>query len=115
MERLIVELATRQLEAYNRADLEAFCACYHPDVQVLDARGELELSGIDAFRSRYTPLFQRGGFGATVPERLSAGGHCVDLEHYWREEREGSEATSGVVLVRYTLRENLIGIVQFLK
>ena len=37
----IARLASRQLEAYNRADLEAFCACYHPNVLVYDAQGQI--------------------------------------------------------------------------
>jgi len=109
----ISDLAARQLDAYNRADLDAFCACYHPQVAVLDTDGQQTIHGIDAFRARYAQKFATGGFGATVPERLAVGPHCVDLEHYWVDSPTG-ERTEGTVLVRYTLRDQQIGTVQFL-
>ena len=111
----IEQLATRQLEAYNKADIDAFCQCYHPDVVVLDADSQVTLRGATAFRAKYEPMFSLGGFGAEVPARLSAGEHCVDYEIFWQEAREGQEAVRGELLVRYRLREGLIGEVQFLR
>jgi len=104
---LIRELAARQLAAYNAADLDAFCACYHPEV-VVENDGEVTLQGIEAFRARYRAMFDAGGFSATVDERLAHGAHCVDREDYRR-----ADGTEGRVLVHYTLREGLIGRVQF--
>jgi hypothetical protein len=109
----VAELAARQLEAYNRADLDAFCACYHPEVTVLDTVGTVSFSGSETFRARYVDKFARGGFGATVPERIVMGPHCVDLEHYWWIDAEG-EQQEGCVLVRYTVADGLIAVVQFL-
>lgn len=108
-------LADRQLQAYNQADIDRFCECYHPDVIVLDEQGKEILRGGEAFRSRYEPMFQRGHFGADVPQRLSVGEHCVDKEIYWKDKTEEQEAIRGEVLVRYSLRDGLIGVVQFLK
>ncbi len=108
-------MAEAQLEAYNQGDLDAFCACYHPEVRVLAADGSVELDGIAAFRGRYAPLFSRGGYGATVFGRLFVGGHCVDLEHWWREDPETGARIEGTVLVRYSLRDGRIGVVQFLR
>jgi hypothetical protein len=105
----IAELAAAQLVAYNAADIDAFCACYHDEVVVLD--GEVEqLRGLEAFRERYVALFATTGFGARVPQRLAAGPHCVDLEVYWRADGVERE-----VLVRYTERDGRIGLVQFLR
>lgn len=111
----IERLAARQLEAYNQADLDSFCACYHPDVVVFDAEGKETLRGAEAFRAQYEPMFSLGGFGAEVPTRIAVGEHCVDLERFWREARGDREAASGELLVRYRLREGLIGEVQFLR
>ena len=111
----ISELADQQLSAYNLADLDAFCACYHRDIVMLDAEGEISLRGLDAFRARYADLFARGAFGAEVPDRLVAGDHCVDLERYWRDDPDGGPQVKGELLVRYQLREGLIGLVQFLR
>ena len=109
----IALLANRQLEAYNQADLDAFCACYHPNVLVYDAQGQISVKGAEAFRARYAPMFAQGKFGAEVPERIIMGEHCIDRELYWREAIEGREASKGEVLVRYRLIDNLIGEVQF--
>jgi len=109
----IAALAARQLEAYNACDLDAFVACYHDEVVVMNS-DEVTVTGIEAFRERYTDLFTRWNFGATVPERVHHDTHCIDLEDYWREDPETRERSEGRVLVHYTLRDDRIGRVQFL-
>jgi len=110
----IVDLADRQLAAYNASDLDAFCACYHDEVVVM--RGEeTAYEGIDKFRESYAKMFGGMEFGAEVPRRLDAGDHCVDFERWWRVHPETAERREGEVLVRYTLRDDKIGWVQFLK
>lgn len=53
------ELAARQLAAYNARDLEAFVACYAPDVEAFRLPGnELLFEGLDALRERYGQLFR---------------------------------------------------------
>jgi hypothetical protein len=111
---LISDLARAQLDAYNRADLDAFCACYHPEIRVLDEHGECTLEGIEAFRVRYGGMFERfEQVQASVPHRVGQGRHCVDLEHYSRVERSSQERSGGTVLVRYTERDGLIACAQF--
>ena len=109
----ISKLATRQLDAYNASDLEGFVACYHEDVLVLKGE-EQSIRGKDAFRERYTALFSEWTFGAAVPNRFYLGKHCVDYERWWRIAPGSVERSEGEVIVRYTLRDGLIGIVQFL-
>ena len=109
----IVILAEKQLTAYNNHDLEAFAACYHPEVKVLNSDGKVTTKGHEAFRKNYQKMFERGNFSATVESRLQYKDHCVDLEH-WHRFR-GKEELEGTVLVRYRLHEGLIGTVQFLK
>ena len=105
------DLATRQLAAYNAAQLDDFCACYHPDVVVLNGSDEV-VRGAAAFRARYEPLFSGGGFGATVSERICHADHCVELEHWWRIDAEGAR-TEGTVIVHYTVADGLISVVRF--
>ena len=109
----ISDLAAQQLAAYNESDLEAFVACYHEDVRVLD-QDEETLRGRDAMRERYRDLFEEWTFGAEVPQRLHVGKHCVDYEHWWRVEPGTGERDEGFLLVRYAERDGLIGLVQFL-
>ena len=110
----IEELAVRQLDAYNRGDLEAFAQCYHREVLVLHGE-EPAFNGRDELRERYRVMFESWSFGATVSNRLVSGTHCVDLEHWWRVNPETNERSEGDLIVRYTLRDDLIGTVQFLK
>ena len=110
----ITDLARRQLVAYNASDLEAFVACYHPEVAVTEG-GEVVCEGRDAMRERYRRLFETFEFGGEVPQRLDVGDHCVDLEHWWRVDPETGERSEGSILVHYTLRDDLIGAVRFIR
>lgn len=113
-EPAVVQLAIDQLAAYNAADLDGFCACYHREVVALDAEGAITVEGIEAFRERYRPMFERGNFGASVDHRVHAGAHAVDSERYWRIGPDG-QRTEGALLVRYTERDGAIAVVQFLR
>jgi len=110
----IATLAAQQLDAYNASDLDAFCACYHVDVRVLDGEEET-LRGMMAFRQRYQPMFEGWSFRAEVPQRLHLGPHCIDLETWWRTDPNTGEESTGQVMVRYHERDGLIGTVQFLR
>ena len=57
--KTVLELSDAQLVAYNRQNIEAFCACFAEDVRVLDERGSETLSGMSAFRERYGALFSK--------------------------------------------------------
>lgn len=109
---MIETLAVRQLAAYNDADLDAFCDCYHPAVVVFDGDARVA-EGITAFRERYRAKFEAGGFGGTVSNRVVAGDHCVEHERWWVDGPEGR--VEGELLVRYSLRDGRIGVVQFLR
>lgn len=51
-------LVQRQLEAYNRRDLEGFCACYHREVKIVTLiTGQQSCDGMDNFREIYRGLF----------------------------------------------------------
>ena len=119
-EARLLTLAEAQLKAYNRGDLEAFCACYSDDIRVLDEAGEVTCEGAEAFKERYRGLFERAEvsgarpFGAEVSARALppqlAPAHkgrvevsCVDDERWWRLSPEG-ERSEGRVWVRYTLQ-----------
>lgn len=105
-------LADAQLRAYNARDIDAFCACYDPDVRVLEADGRESLRGMAAFRQRYAALFSGWDeVGARVERRLVAPPHAVDDERWWRSR--AGEHQAGRVLVRYTVGERGIHTVQF--
>ncbi len=110
----IVELAVKQLAAYNAADLNEFVACYHPDVVVYDGMNA-SLTGQAAFRARYLDLFENWEFGATVSQRFDLGGQCFDHERWWRIDPSSGSRTEGLVVVRYEIRDEVIGLVQFFR
>ena len=51
------QLVQRQVDAYNRRDLDAFLATYSPDIRLYDFPGKETLSGLDAMRKTYGKLF----------------------------------------------------------
>ena len=114
-EPLILRLSREQLDAYNRADLDAFCACYHPEVAVLEEDGTVRSRGMEAFRERYAGLFGRfEAVRAEVTERLLLGRHVVERERWSRRDRQTGEVSAGEVIVRYTERDGRIAIAEFL-
>ena len=109
-------LAASQLEAYNRADLDAFIACYAEDVIVLDEAGGVTMKGRAEVRERYGRLFASfREIRAEVLTRLLVGKHCVDHERWSRVSIETGGRSEGEILVRYTEQAGLIAIVEFLR
>lgn len=112
----VLDLAVRQLVAYNAADVEAFCACYHPEVRVLDADGGVTIQGMAAFRTRYAALFaDHTEVQGHITGRLVLDPHVVEAESWSRRSRATGELSAGEVLVRYTERDGLIAVVEFLR
>ena len=59
LEKEALDLAHRQLEAYNNRDIEAFLDAYSDDVKVYDFPGKLKYQGKEAMRSVYEGMFKR--------------------------------------------------------
>ena len=70
----------RQLEAYNRHDIEAFTATYAEDVEIISHPGKVEMKGKAALRSVYAPLFAQMKPTARVPHRTVMGDRIADVE-----------------------------------
>jgi hypothetical protein len=112
----ILTLSKRQLDAYNRADLDAFCACYHPEVEILDEQGRVLSRGLEEFRARYRDRFGKSrDVHAVVHARMELGEHIVEHETWSRVDRATGAAESGDVLVRYSEQDGLIRYAQFFK
>lgn len=77
------ELAAAQLDAYNRKDLDAFCACYSEDVKVWHPpEAQPRLVGMAAFRALYANgPFLEPAVQAEVRQRMVSGDLVVD--HEW--------------------------------
>lgn len=71
----------RQLEAYNRRDIDAFLACYADDAKLWIAPGTLTESGREALRIRYKRRFDGApALHATIAQRMVLGRFVVDHE-----------------------------------
>jgi uncharacterized protein (TIGR02246 family) len=76
--RAVVE---RQLDAYNRRDLEAFLSQYAPDVRIYAFPDKLLFQGHEKMRAEYGPLFaEAAGLHAEVTDRVVQGRFVIDRE-----------------------------------
>lgn len=75
------EIVDRQLDAYNRHDVEAFVACYTEDARFIDAPDRVALEGQAAFRAAYSRLFAvHPAIHARITQRIVVGRFVTDLE-----------------------------------
>ena len=99
-----------QLEAYNRQDVDAFCACYADDVVVEDAHGKRLFEGVAAMRDGCARLFE--GYPANRAEilsRIRIGPWVIDEERV--TGRDGPPLHAVAI---YEVRDGLIKGVCFL-
>ncbi|MDP3276368.1 MAG: nuclear transport factor 2 family protein [Deltaproteobacteria bacterium] len=112
----IVQLADRQLRAYNLCDIEAFCECFHRDVRVMGEDGVVSREGLGDFRAAYARMFsEHDDVRATVSDRMVLGPHIVEREQWSRVIRATGERLGGELLVRYTAQDERIRFVEFLR
>jgi hypothetical protein len=100
----------RQVEAYNRRDLEAFSAAYHDDVQIfrLPATSPA-LAGKAALREFYRAhRFNLPGLHAEIRNRIVAGNKVIDHEYVTGVGEQPLE-----VVAAYEVKEGLITTVWF--
>lgn len=105
-------LAQAQLEAYNRHDLNAFCACYHPEVKVVSLADDRVIShGIDEFREKYRIRFSSSPeLRCELKSRIVLEASVIDEELV--SGSSGTTGTSHVVAI-YGFRDGLIDRVWF--
>ncbi len=76
------KVVQRQVEAYNRRDLDAFLACYAEDARLWRPPDRLTEAGHDALRRRYRRRFDDApNLHATIVRRIVLDRFVVDHEH----------------------------------
>ncbi|WP_226084942.1 nuclear transport factor 2 family protein [Mesobacillus sp. S13] len=82
MEKISEMLAQKQLDAYNKQDLEEFLSVYSDDVIIMDFPGNKVMTkGIDEMRIRYRQLFkEHPNNHAELLARIVHGNRVVDHE-----------------------------------
>jgi hypothetical protein len=105
-------LIQRQADSYNSRDLDTFCACYHPEVEVYRNVGEpASVKGISDFRKSYKERFESSpGLHCAIKSRIVLSKTVVDEELV--TGLAGSSAPLHVVAV-YSFRDGLISHVWF--
>jgi len=99
-------LIDSQLEAYNRHDLEAFCAHYQADACLrLHPSGELVASGQAGLRKRYAQSFAIPGLRVEIAARICIGQLVIDEELIYTDE--GGNLPRRAVVI-YEIADGLI-------
>ena len=94
-----------QLEAYNRQDVDAFLATFHPDVEFIRWSSKVELCGHAAFRQAYGALWARSPeLNARILNRIAMGRFVLDVE----EMLGHADGPRAPVLVIYEIEGTVI-------
>jgi hypothetical protein len=112
MKKEWTDVVQRQLEAYNKRDLDAFCACFHPEVAVtpLDP-SRPKRNGMKEFREAYRALFEGSpNLRCEIVSRIVLEDSVLDEEHV--HGSRGSDAVIHAVAI-YAFRDDLIDRVWF--
>ena len=103
----------RQVDAYNRKDIDEFVACYSPDVVIEDATGAIVMRGHDAMRAAYSKLFRASpNLQAEIATRILVGEYVIDEERI--TGRRGSVAEIRVVAI-YHVADDVIDHVRVIR
>jgi hypothetical protein len=103
-------VVARQLDAYNRQDLETFVNCFSHDVEIIRDGEAQSTCGRDLMRKNYSTMFARFPRNhCTLLQRLVVGNHAVDEELI-----EGRDGNPFRTIAIYTIQDGLIHQVRFL-
>lgn len=83
------EVVQRQLETYNKKDIEAWLSTYSLDAQQFEINGNLLASGHSEIRSRMTSRFTEPALNAKLLNRTVMENIVVDHEIVTRNFPEG--------------------------
>jgi uncharacterized protein (TIGR02246 family) len=104
------ELVQRQLDAYNRQDIEAFLECYTEDAVLGGLNGDITQAGVEEIRARHLELF------AQFPENKATIVNEMDLGSTVILHEDVTRAPGGdqfQVAAIYTIRDDKIARVDF--
>jgi hypothetical protein len=104
------KVVQRQVEAYNRHDLEAFLETYSPEIRLYVFPAKELSSGLEAMRKTYGRLFASDpGLKVKIAGRIVQGDFVIDQEEV---SRRGDPFTAVAI---YRVENNKITAVWFLK
>ena len=75
------DIAIQQLDAYNKHDLDAFCALFAENAQLIDMpTSNVIAEGMDAIRAIYRDRFSVEGLYCNVHATTDIGNFAIDRE-----------------------------------
>ena len=80
----------RQLDAYNKRDIDALMAIYADDAQQFEHPAKLLARGAVEIRARFLARFKEPNLHAQLINRIVAGNVVIDHEHVTRTFPEGT-------------------------
>ncbi|MHC4839845.1 MAG: nuclear transport factor 2 family protein [Planctomycetota bacterium] len=77
-----VEIVNKQLEYYNKCDIDGFCSTYTDDIEVIDGAGKTVVKGLEDLRTLYGKLFKENPDQmAMIYKRITVDNRVMDEEH----------------------------------
>lgn len=106
----IEDIADRQLQAYNSKDLDAFCKCYHNEIELF-VDGDQKMAGMSNFRGHYERVFKSSpGLNAVIKERMVMNNHVIDIETISGKAGQVGEQK---LTAKYSFKQGVISKVEF--
>jgi hypothetical protein len=118
LEKVSVELADKQLHAYNNKDIDEFLRPFSDSVKVREYPNTMLYVGKSEMRKRYEKLFAiHPKLKCEIANRIVFGNKVIDLEKLTGFDKSGGFPDNWVmdVLVVYTITNDLISEVCFVK
>jgi hypothetical protein len=110
----VISIIDRQLDAYNRADLEDFIACYTPDVRLFRLHTHEQFAcGHADMRTIYSQRFASPGLHAIIAQRMVLGDFVIDYEQI--SGFPGKETTITEAIAIYHVTQGLIDKAWFIR
>ena len=107
-----IDIAQKQLDAYNAQDLEAYVSFFAPDCVIAPINGQPSETSRDAVKARYAKAFaQFPQNKAILKNRIAVGNTVVDHELVIRAP--GGEQFE--IIAIYTFKDGQISRVDFAK
>lgn len=116
-EKQTIAIVDKQLDAYNKRDIDAFAATYHDDVEIHAFPGGLQYQGKDELIKRYGAKFSSLVYlNATSLSRIVNGNFLVDKERACSASSEPKDIDNDVVVIAsYQIENGLIKRVTFMR
>lgn len=76
------DVVNKQLEYYNKCDIDGFCSTYADDIKITDDNDKVVVDGLEALHKLYAKLFiDNPNQMAIIYKRITVADRVIDEEH----------------------------------